>query len=203
MPDEAFTSGEGSDEVPAKENFIGEVVFSNVDCTCEDCESGREGAARKGLSEEEMESDYDHFMKIRPLTEYTDTNAFHVYNLNVNDNFNSKWMVMVGHLERVHGNLREAMVDQGYADSVSDVALDTFQDFLTGRVYEFREITWEEDEEFSWPGTDVTRNIGNMFDSGDFAPNSMLVPIDEITDDNQLADLGVEGDTGEVEEIDI
>lgn len=187
-----LSSEEGTDEVPAKNNFVGRVEFSRPTCDCPDCEGGREGAAKKGLSEEELASDYDHFFHIQPLTEYEKPQ--NVFGLNTNDNFTSKWMVMIGHLERVHGSLREHGVE----------SLEDLGEFLEGRVYEFRDITWEEDEEFTWPNAGVSKNLKDMFD-GDFTPRSMLVPIREVEDEDELADLGVDevDEVEEVEEIDL
>lgn len=191
MSADPLSSDEGSDEVPAKNNFIGRVVFSRIDCDCEDCASGDEAAAAKGYDEGELDHDYDHFFKVEPLTEYD--KEMSVYGLNINDNFQSKWMVMVGHLEKVHGNLRGQGVE----------SLEDLPEFLTGRVYEFRDITFQEDENFTW-GDGTTKNLGQMF-TGDFTPNSMMVPVREVTDEDELMDLGVDDSDGveDVEEIDL
>lgn len=187
MSSDPLSSEEGVDEVPAKDNFIGKVEFSRVNCECPDCTKGAEGAAKKGLKEEELESDYDHFFHVQPLTEYEKPQ--NVFGLNTNDNYTSKWMVMIGHLENVHGPLRGHGVEN----------LEDLAEFLSGKVYEFRDITWQEDEEFTWPGTGTTKNLGRMF-TGDFTPRSMLVPIREVTDEDELMDLGAD-EADEVEEV--
>jgi len=104
-------------------------------------------------------------------------------------------MVFIGHLENTIGPLREYGVD-----SFADLC-----ELLTGRVFEFRELTFEEDEMFTWEhakgGDGYTANIHNLFSDMTNPPDAMLLPVREVDDPNELADVGAE-ESGEVEEVD-
>ena len=177
-----LSTDEGTESSGAKENFIAEVEFSRQNCDCEHCEKGRQNA---NFEQEDDVVSYDHLLSLKPLTQYEKQQ--HEFNYTVRSGWETKWMLFIGHLQQIHGNLKEAGVD----------SLDNLGDFLTGRVYEFREITWEEDEEFTYPDTDQTVNFSTMFDGLENPPNEMLVPVREITDEDELMDLGVQQDSPE------
>lgn len=182
-----LSSSEGSDEPAARRNFVGRIEFSRVECDCEHCQKGEEAKAKSG--EDWDDYDYQHLYKIQPLSEYN--KPMSEFGINASDRFASKWMVFIGHLENLHGNLRENDIN----------SLEELGEFLTGRVYEFRDITWEEDEEFDFPGEDTpTLKLDEIFD-GDFQASSMLVPVREVADEDELADLGENEVSDEVEEI--
>jgi len=185
-------SEEGEQNTGNRENFIGRVNFSREDCDCEHCQSGDEAAANAGVSEEELASDIDHLYNVTALTQYEGT-EFNEFGVNVSSSWQSKWMVLTAFVENNLGTFS----DLGISDT-SDLT-----DYFEGRVFEFRDITWDEDEELVWENSPNghTENLGEMFADGEFEPNSMLVPVREITDESELAELGVEDD-GEVEEVD-
>lgn len=167
-----------------KDDFVGTVVLSQVECDCENCVKGDENA---DFGYEDDRKTFDHLMKIDPLTVYEDTDGyFHEYSVPISKSFGSKWMVFLGHLNKAHGS------DPGF-ETLEDIA-----GFLEGRVFELREVSWEEDEEFEYPGVGETINFSELFD-GEFEPNNMLLPIKEVTDENELANLGVESSPGETE----
>lgn len=185
-----LSTDEGEERSSAKQNFIGKVLFSNKDCDCELCQKGRSSANFQRDDDREV---FDHIYAIQPLTQYE--NQQNEFALTVNNNFQSKWMVFIGHLQQIHGNLKQSGIE-----SVEDLG-----DFLTDRVYEFREITWTEDEDFVYPDADYTVNYKQMFANSQNRPNEMLVPVREVTDEDELADLGANeaGGADEVEEVDL
>lgn len=162
---------EAEDVSGKKDNFIGQVVGSSMEGMVP--ESGYKEP------EQSYESDvktFDHFMHIKPLDGTYEKNQ-NVFRLAVRTGKTTKWMVMMAHLKDIHGEEFEEAVDE-----VEDIP-----GFLTGRVYEFRDIAFTEDDEV--PILGVTYNqIGQQNDQ----INEMLVPIREVTDENELADLGVE-----------
>lgn len=170
-----LSADEGEDRTGAKENFIGRVLFSRKSCDCETCEKGRQNA---NFERDDDRDVYDHPLHVEPLEEYD--NEQDLLSLSINDNFQSKWMLFIGHLQQIHGNLNE------HVDSIDELG-----EFLEGKVYEFRDITFTEDEEFTYPGDVKTVTFNRMF-TGDNPPNSMLVPVRAITDEDELADLGEE-----------
>jgi len=183
-----LSTDEGENRTTAKENFIGTVEFSRPDCDCEICSSGREAAERQGV---DVDTDYDHVAAIDPLTEYDNTQ--NILGLNTNDNLNSKWMVFLHYVQNIHGNLRQHDVE----------SLEQLGDFLTGNVYEWRELTWDEEEEIDFEGSDYTPRIKDIFAGSDNKPNEMLVPVREINDEEEIQELGEEPDASDVEEVDL
>jgi len=204
-PDEGSASPQG-----AKEDFIGKVVGSYVNHDCEACTN--EGLVdylmeNDGLSKEEAEkqakSDFDHFMEIKPLTEYNDKDRnLHVLGLDVpkNGNFASKWMVIMGYLHQIHGNLHQNHGIGGEGKSQEET-LEEIAEFLTGRVYKFHDITWTEDEKHPYAELNSEADI-TFKEIGDQSSSQMrplTVPIEGV----DPAKYGEEPDTGEVEEVDI
>ena len=178
MTPNPFTS-EGAEEAQGtRENFIAEVVRSEPDSDDERFQT-------------QYESDIDILYELSVL----DRDYENVFELGLNVNagsLNSKWMVLIGHLENIHG--REAIADLG--------GLDDLAEFLEGRVYEFKEQDMTADEEFTWEekNGDNTINYQDAFGGQDNEPNPMLLPVREVTDEDELADLGAESE-GTVEEV--
>lgn len=183
-------SGQAEEGSGAKENFIGSVVFSRVDCDCEICSEGAEAAEEAGY---DVETDFDHVAAIEPHTQYE--NRQNILGLNTSTSFGSKWMMFVGHFENMHGSFE--------ANDIS--TMEGLADFLTDRVYEWRDITFKEDEDFTWEhaagGEGKTKNIQQLFGDMENPPNAMLVPVREVTDSDELSELGLE-ESIETEEVD-
>ncbi len=185
-------SSEGEETTGKRDNFIGRVEFSRVNCTCEDCAKGDDAASKAGVDEEDLQNDIDHLFRVEALTEY-DGSSFNVFGIDVSTSWQSKWQVFTAFFENNIGTFNELGLE-----STEDIT-----DYLEGRVFEFRDVTFEEDEELTWEHSPNghTEVLGEMFDDGEYSPNSILVPVREITDDQKLAELGVTDD-GEVEEVD-
>lgn len=166
----------------AKPNFIGEIVASEVN------------SEEFSMNEDYRESgaDYiEHLYEIRPIAKLDDDGNWvsadwdnlHEFNVKVNPNPMSKWMTLVYHLTQKAGF------------DLSDEGVGSYEDlpeFLVGRVFEFRDLTWTEDEEMDFGGDVGTVKIRDLADNSSQKPNNFVVPVREITDDNELADLGVE-----------
>ena len=191
MPD-VFGSGEGEEGTGERENFIGRVRFSNVDCSCEHCTSGKEALAEMD-DVDDTERDVDHLYNIEPLTVYEDTEEFNEFGINTSNAWSSKWMVLTAFIENNIGTYEELGIE-----SVEDLT-----SWLEDKVFEFRDVTFDEDEELVWEHSpdQHSEQINELFEDSDFQPNNMLVPVRQVTDDEVLAELGVE-DSGEVEEVD-
>lgn len=188
---EIMGSEQGEETTGNRENFIGRVNFSNVDCDCEHCQKGDDSGKEAGLSDEELASDIDHLYNIQALSEYD--SEFNEFGINVSKSWQSKWMVFTAFFENNIGTFDEVGIED----------LEDLTEYLEGRIFEFRDITWDEDEELVWENSpnNHTENLGEMFEDSQYQPNSMLVPVREVTDDEELAQLGEEDD-GEVEEVD-
>lgn len=173
------TSADAKETDGVKTDFIGEVVKSEVDATDERFQT-------------EYDSDFDVFMEIEPLTEYE--NRQYILGLDVSQSWGSKWQVMMAHIENIHGPLAESGV----------TTLEELSDFLTGKVYKFRDIDFGSDYVVEWqhaPNGGKEAAVTELFPDEEFRPDTLTVPVAEVTDDETLADLGVE-DAGDVEEID-
>lgn len=181
-----LSTDEGQESSGGKENFIGEVVFSRKECDCEICSKGKQ---RANFERDEDTEVYEHPLHVKPLTRYEKNQ--NTLSLTINNGWTSKWMIFIGHLQEIHGNLREHGVD----------SMEALGEFLTGRVYEFRDITWEEDEDFQYPSQDRVVNFMKIGQSYSQKPNEMMVPVREVTDEDELAELGAEDSPGEVEEV--
>lgn len=169
--DEA-TSGQG-----AKENFIGRIERSEADADDE-------------FLDDTYESDIDILYEVTPLTQYD--NTMYELGVNVRSGINSKWMVFVGHLENIHGDLSELGLE-----SVDDVL-----EFITGRVYEFEDVTFEEGDMFTFNESGKELDLGEVGGDENRA-NPMMLPIREVTDDDELAELGSQANTEDVEEVEL
>jgi len=180
---DAFSSADAEESTGGKPNFIGRIVRTEP----EDSEDGiREEYKDEGKSY------YDFLYEIEVLDKEWKNQL--QYGVEMSNNFRSKWMLLVGHLENIHGPLSENGID-----SPEDLA-----EALEGNVYEFREITFEEDEEFTWNESpdEHTVNLGEMFGDSENSPNEFIVPV-RIVDEDELEDLDVEGETEEVEEVEL
>lgn len=180
---DAFSSEDAEESTGGKPNFVGRIVQSNPD----DPENGVKEEWRKDGAEY-----YDYLYEIEVLDH--DWSNLHEFGLEVSNNFQSKWMLFIGHLENIHGSLAEQSIE-GYED---------LSEALEGKVYEFREITFEEDEEFTWEESPEghTVNLGEMFDSGENSPNEFIVPVREVGED-ELDDMDVDDGEEDVEEVEL
>jgi hypothetical protein len=181
MPD-VFGSGEAEEGTGAKENFIGKIVYSDPEETHPDVDEGGD-----------WDRDFEQVAVIEPLTEYDNTQ--YIYGMDVRKSFGSKWMVFIGHVENIHGPLAELGIE----------SLDDLADFLEEKVYEWRDLTFEEDETFTWEyakgGEGYSANINGLFSDMENPPNSLLVPVRHVDDPEELAEYD-ETESAEVEEVD-
>lgn len=181
MPD-IFGSGEGEEGSGAKDNFVGKVIYSDTDDTHSSASAGSD----------EYDSDFEQVAVVEPLTQYE--NNQYIYGLDVSSSWGSKWMIFIGHFENIHGSLPDNSIGN----------LEELADFLVGNVYEWRDITFTEDEEFTWeeaPDGGVTKNIRDIFSGMENPPNNMIVPVRHVDDPQELAEYG-EGESAEVEDVD-
>lgn len=166
-----LTPDQATDVSGKQKNFIGKVVGSSVD-----------GIAQEALdhgynqSENKYETDgtrFDHFAFIKPIDGTYDKYQ-NILSMTVRDGRQTKWMTLMSHFYAIHGDEWAEEVD-----SYKDIP-----GFIKGRVYEWQDVSWTEDEEI--PGLGITyQAIGRNNDQ----INNMLVPIREVTDENELADL--------------
>lgn len=180
---DAFSSENAEESTGGKPNFVGRIVRSEP----EDSEDGI-----KEEYKEDGKNYYDFLYEIEVLDR--DWKNQLQYGVEISNNFQSKWMVLVGHLENIYGPLSEQGID-----SPADLA-----DALEDKVFEFREITWEEDEEFTWEQSpnQHTVKFNEMFDSGENSPNEFLVPVATV-DEDELDELDAEGDDEDIEEVEL
>jgi len=176
-----LTPDDAEDDTGKKENFVGRVVGSSVeghpDAYLED------GNSPSGRSFESDVPQFSHFAYIEVLDDTYDKNQ-NIFNLDVRKGRETKWMVMMAHLYSIHG--------EEWEESVEDHT--DIPDFIEGRVYEWRDVAWTEGE--SVPGLGVTyQEVGR----GKEQIKPMLVPIREVTDEDELSEHGsgedVEPDT--------
>lgn len=183
MSTNPFSSDDADEDAGTRENFIGRIVRSEVDTNDSDLQGS-----------DQYESDIDVLYEIDVLRveggdkEY---NNMMELGVDVRESLASKWKVLMGHLENIHGP--ETVRNFG--------SLEEFCEWLEGNVYEFKDqnMTGDEDFTFEHKGDGHTINFQAEFGDYDNPPNSMLLPVREITDNDELADLGVE-DSGTVEE---
>ena len=171
---------EGAEESEGtRENFIGKVVRSEVD-----------------TDEERFQTQYENDMDIVYEIEVLSEDWENLFELGLNgaEALNSKFKVFIGHLENIHGSLADHGVE-GFED---------LAEFLEGRVYEFKDQDMTADEEFTFEerSDSLTVNFSELFSDMDNPPNQMILPVREVTDEDELADLGTEGG-GDVEEVDV
>jgi hypothetical protein len=179
-----YGSDDAEEASGAKENFIGRVVDSAVDSDDIEVDTG---ANIHGS--DEYESDIDVLYIVEPLTEYTDTDHFYELSINVSRSPASKWQILAGHVENMNG---KTLGNMGLA-SAQDLC-----DWFRGRVFEFRDITFEEDETFTWEMSDRQINIRREFQDMENKPNPLLVPVREVGED-ELAELEIDDGDDEAE----
>lgn len=175
-----LTADDAEDSTGARENFIGRVEFSREDCDCEEVCSKGSG---------QFERDIDHFAYIEILDDTYD-GPLHVLGMDVNSGPMTKWMVMIGHLTDIFGNLEEQ-------------DLETYQDvleFIEGRTFEWRDITWTENEEY--PVIGESRDIRYVDIGRQNEPDSMLAPV-RLVGDDELEELGAEVQPAVDDEVEI
>lgn len=181
---DAFSTDEGEETNGKKDNFIGRVVTSDV---------VSDEYPVKDEYREDDETYIDHLYEIEVLSE--DWDNMSEFSIKLSSSYTSKWMVLLHHLEQFLGNLREEGID-----SPQDLC-----EYLEGRVFEFKDISWEEDEEIDFGEGSPTYKLSEMFEGNDNSPNNFMVPVREVTDEDELADLGGEvgkdGDDADVVEL--
>lgn len=175
---DAFSSDDADESTGTRPNFVGKVVANAVE-------------SEEERFQTQYENDIDVLYEIEALDEDYE-NTFEL-GVNVRQSIGSKWMVLIGHLENIHGT--ETV--RGW-ESLEDML-----EFLKDKVYEFKEQDFTADEEFTFEhkSDGHTINFKDTFGDLDNPPNSMLLPVREVTDAEELADLGVETEaaTEEVE----
>ena len=204
-PDEGSKSAFG-----AKEPFVGKISGSWVNHDCEACTNDKlveylmeNENLSKEEAEEQAKSDFDHFMQIEVLgpAKY-EGKTFHVLSLDVPEsgNFESKWMVEMGFLHQIHGNLRtEFGVGEG-AETLEE-ELEQIAEFLVGRAYEFKDISWTEDEyhPFAEYNSDASVTFKEIGENSSNEMRPLTVPTAEV----DPSEHGEPKDTGETQEVDL
>lgn len=202
-PEEGSASPQG-----VKEPFVGKVVGSYVNHDCEACNQDglidylmeNDGASREE-AEAQAERDFDHFMEIKVFEpEKYAGKTFHVLGLDVPEsgNFESKWMIEMGFLYNIYGNLEDNYGVGKDADSLEE-ELEDIAEFLTGKVFKFRDIGFTEDElhpyaEYVSDAEVTFKEIGEHSSS---TMNPLTVPVEEV----DAEEYGEPKDTGDVEEV--
>lgn len=175
---EAFSSDEAEESTGTRPNFIARVVGGAVES-----------------DDDRFQTQYENDIDVLYELEALDHDWENVFELGVNvrQSLGSKWMVLIGHLENIHGPEAIRGLD----------SLDDLIEFLQGRVYEFKDQDFTADEEFTFKhkGDGETINFEDVFGELENPPNSMMLPVREVTDEEELADLGVEAE-GATEEVD-
>lgn len=178
---DAFSSSDAEESSGTKPNFIGRIVRSEPN----DSEDGMNEEWK-----EDGESYYEFLYEIEVLDK--DWKNQQQFGVKMSNNFNSKWMFLIGHLENIYGDLGEAGIE-----GPEDLA-----EALEGKVFEFREYDWTEDEEFTWEESPNQKTvvINQMFRDSENPPKEFIVPIREV-DEDELSELEVEDAEEEVEEV--
>lgn len=191
---DALGSDEAEESSGKKPNFIGQVVDSSYQD--EDHQMKEEY-----IGDDETREDYfEHLYEIEVLEVLSDEDKswsnLHEFSVKITNNFDSKWMVFIGHLENIYGPLSSVGIED-YGD---------LADFLEGKVFEFRDINWEETEEFTWNESPNgrTKRIDRIFQDNENKPNNLIVPVEEV-DKEEALDAGAEPspDDTDVEEVDL
>lgn len=184
MPNEMDSFGTDAAEEAdnTKPNFIGEVTVANVDAE-DDRFAGNEEYRDDGFQ-------YIDRIGIRPLDR--DWKDLNILGLKVTQNSESKFMVLLWHLEEIFGPLSGIGVDD-----VHDMC-----ELLEGKVFEWRELGWNTDETIEYRSGE-TLTFSEFGGTGEFSPNNLLVPVREVDDPEELEEVGAGVDAGSVEEADI
>jgi len=171
---DAFSSEDATETSGTRENFTAEVVRSEPDTDEERFQT-------------QYSSDWDIVYELRPLDAEYD-NVFEL-GMNQRESLESKFFVLVGHLENIHGPLSDNGVE-----SLKELA-----EFMEGNVYEFTDQDMTADEEFVFTESGRSLNYEDAFGGLDNPPESMLLPVRQVTDADELADLGV-GDNASIDD---
>lgn len=192
----AFSSEDAEVSSGTKPDFVAEVARSQPN----DPDGENEGISEEYKSED---SEYYEFLyELAPIALANDDGKWeeaswdnlYEYGVEITKNFHSKWMFLLGHLENIHGSLQ----DEGI-EGPEDLA-----EFLEGRTYVFREYDFTENDTFVWEESpdEYSVRIDQMFGDSENLPNSMMVPVKEVTED-QLVSMDVSGGEEDVEEVEI
>jgi len=175
---DAFSSDDAEESTSTRPNFVARVKGGSVNST-----------------EERFQTQYENDIDVLYELDALDHDWENVFELGVNvrQSLGSKWMVLIGHLENIHGTEAIRSLE----------SLEDFIEFLEGKVYEFKDQDFTADEEFTFEhkGDGETINFEDTFGELDNPPNSMMLPVREVTDTEELANLGVEAE-GATEEVD-
>lgn len=180
---DAFSSEDAEESSGTKPNFIGRIVRSEP------------SDSEDGIKEEYKEEDksyFDFLYEIEVLDK--DWKNQQQFGVEMSNNFNSKWMFLIGHLENIYGDLGEAGIE-----GPEDLA-----EALEGKVFEFKEYDWTEDEEFTWEESPNEKTVvaNQMFRDSENPPNEFIVPVREV-DEDEVSELGGGDESEEVEEVDL
>jgi len=180
---DAFSSADAEESTGGKPNFIGRITRSEP----EDSEDGI-----KEEYKDEGKAYFDFLYEIEVLDKEWKNQL--QYGVEMSNNFRSKWMLLVGHLENIHGPLAENDI----------TGPDDLAEALEGSVYEFREITWQEDEEFTWEHSPnkKTLKFSEMFSNSENPPAELIVPVRKLSEEEVDELDGTDSDE-EVEEVEL
>lgn len=192
----AFSSEDAEESSGTKPDFIARIERSQPN----DPDGENEGI--KEEYKDEGKEYYEFLYELDPIAkrgedgdwEETEWDNLYEYGLEMSSNFQSKWMFLIGHLENIHGSMKELGIE----------GAEDLQEFLEGRTYVFREYDFTENDQFTWEESpdEYSVRIDQMFGDSENPPNSMMIPVKEVTEE-QLDDLGI-GDGGDdVEEVEL
>lgn len=192
----AFSSDDAEVSSGTKPDFIAEIERSQPN----DPDGENEGISEQ--YKEDGKAYYEFLYELAPIAkrdgedgwEDADWDNLYEYGVEMSQNFHSKWMFLIGHLENIHGSLSELGIEGG----------EDLQEFLEGRTYVFREFDFTENDDFTWEESpdEYTITVRDMFGDSENSPNSMMVPVKEVTDE-QLEELGIGDGDEDVEEVEL
>lgn len=174
------------DSAPGKPDFFAQVVESKH-------QDPDNPVPEEYLNEGEEQEDYFHQLYELDVLEVPDDpdadwKNLTEFSIRKRDRVRTKWGVLMCHLQDIFGNLSEQGIE-GSAD---------LAEFLEGKVFKFRDITWSEDAPV--PGQDFT--YGDLGADSTQPMNNFIVPVEHVDDDQRLAEFGVEPDVEPDENVD-
>lgn len=178
MTDSPFSTDDAEESSGTRPNFVAEVVRSEPNTDDEDFQT-------------KYESDIDIVYELNVLDH--DWENLYELGLNVSGSIGSKFMILTAALENVLGP--EEVRSWGGPEDMAEA--------LGGMVFEFQDLDLTADEDFTFQhkGDDGhTINLEDTFGDLENPPESMLIPVRQVTDEDELADAGHEG-SGEVEQV--
>lgn len=192
----AFSSDDAEVSSGTKPDFIARIERSQPN----DPDGENEGISEE--YKEEGKNYYEFLYELAPIAkrdgegdwEDAEWDNLYEYGVEMSQNFHSKWMFLIGHLENIHGSLSELGIE----------GAEDLQEFLEGRTYVFREFDFTENDDFTWEESpdEYTVTVREMFGDSENSPNSMMVPVKEVTDE-QLEELGIGDGDEDVEEVEL